>query len=585
MTRQEKIAEGAAYWAAYYRSNVIDFCRDYLHLELHLFQKILITMMMYSTVFVWVASRGLGKSFLSAIYCCVRAILYPGSKIVIASGTRAQAINVLEKILYELRPMSFELAAEIDDKETQINGTNARLIFRNSSTIKVVTASDSARSNRANVLLLDEFRLIRKDVVDTVLRKFLTQKRTPRYAELTKSERLAEYDKEKNLTLYLSSAYFSDSWAYTKCEDTCRQMIGDKSRQFVCGFPYQLGIQEGVIDKDGILDEMAESNFNEIRFSMEYEAFWWGLSDGSFFDFPSISKNRHIKYPMLPNKLAARLGNNAKVKIPIKQNGEKRILSADIALMSSKKHNNDATAIFINQLLPTKAGRYSNNIVYCDAFEGLHTEDQALVIRRLFDEFECDYIVLDCAGVGLGVYDSLARELVDPDSGEIYPPLTSCNDATMAERCTDKSAPKVIWTIKANASLNSDCAVLLREGFKTGKIRLLVSEFEADELMSDIKGFKSLSPAEKVQLQMPYVHTTLLIDELVKLRHDESGGKVKIYERSGARKDRYSSLSYNYYVSTILESRINRKRNTDDGTGDWFMFRAPSSAKYSTKGW
>ena len=585
MTRQEKIAEGAAYWAAYYRSNVIDFCRDYLHLELHLFQKILITMMMYSTVFVWVASRGLGKSFLSAIYCCVRAILYPGSKIVIASGTRGQAINVLEKIIFELKPMSLELAAEIDDKETQINNTNARIVFRNSSTIKVVTASDSARSNRANVLLLDEFRLIRKDVVDTVLRKFLTQKRTPRYAELTKSERMAEYDKEKNLTLYLSSAYFSDSWAYTKCEDTCRQMIGEKSRQFVCGFPYQLGVHEGVIDKDAILDEMAESNFNEIRFSMEYEAFWWGLSDGSFFDFPSISKNRHIQYPMLPAKFAEKLGNNAKVKIPVKQNGEKRILSADIALMSSKKHNNDATAIFINQLLPTKAGRYSNNIVYCDAFEGLHTEDQALVIRKLFDEFECDYIVLDCAGVGLGVYDSLARELVDPDSGEIYPPLTSCNDTTMAERCTDKTAPKVIWTIKANASLNSDCAVLLREGFKTGKIRLLVSEFEAEELMSDIKGFKSLSSTEKVQLQMPYVHTTLLIDELVKLRHDESGGKVKIYERSGARKDRYSSLSYNYYVSTILESRINRKRNTDDGTGDWFMFRAPSSAKYSTKGW
>ena len=187
--------------------------------------------------------------------------------------------------------------------------------------------------------------------------------------------------------------------------------------------------------------------------------------------------------------------------------------------------------------------------------------------------------------VGIGVFDALARDLVDPDTGEIYPPLTSCNDNTMAERCSDKQAPKVIWTIKANASLNSDCAVLLREGFKSGKIRLLVSEFEAEELLSEIKGFKSLSPAEKMQLQMPYVHTTLLIDELVKLRHDESNGKVKIYERSGERKDRYSSLSYNHYVSTILESRINRKRHTDDGTEDWFMYRAPSSTKLSQRGW
>lgn len=178
------------------------------------------------------------------------------------------------------------------------------------------------------------------------------------------------------------------------------------------------------------------------------------------------------------------------------------------------------------------------------------------------------------------MYDALARELLDPETGEIYPPLTSCNDATMAERCTDKQAPKVIWTIKANASLNSDCAVLLREGFRTGKIRLLVSEFEAEELLGEIKGFKSLSPAEKVQLQMPYVHTTLLIDELVKLRHDESNGKVRIYERSGMRKDRYSSLSYNYYVSTILESRIGRRRHTGDDNGqDWFMYRAPKATQ------
>ena len=301
---------GAAYWAAYYRSNVAQFCKDYLHLELHLFQKILITMMMHSTVFVWIASRGLGKSFLSAIYCCVRAILYPGTKIVIASGRRGQSINVLEKILFELKPMSRELAAEINDKETQINGTTARIVFHNSSTIKVVTASDSSRSNRANVLLLDEYRLIKKDIVDTVLRKFLTQKRTPRYAELTKEERKAEYDKEKNLTLYLSSAFFSDSWAYAKCEDTCRQMLDDTKRQFVCGIPYQLGIQEGVIDQDVILDEMAESSFNEIVFSMEYEALWWGLSDGSFFAWSAMSQFDFIGFsPSAITPMIGRVGS------------------------------------------------------------------------------------------------------------------------------------------------------------------------------------------------------------------------------------------------------------------------------------
>lgn len=264
--------------------------------------------------------------------------------------------------------------------------------------IKVVTASDSARGNRANILLLDEFRLIKKDVVDTVLRKFLTQKRMPRYAELSQAERNAEYAKESNMTMYLSSAYWKDSWAYAKCCDTANVMIRTNRNQFVCGLPYQLSMSEGLLDKDAVIDEMVgDSDFSEIKFSMEYECLFYGSDEDAFFDSDTISKNMRIKYPMLPDRLSAKVSSPL-VRIQHKQNGEKRILSADIALMASKKHNNDASAIFINQLMPTKAGRYMNNIVYTESCEGLRTEQQALMIRKLYEEFECDYIVLDTNG-------------------------------------------------------------------------------------------------------------------------------------------------------------------------------------------
>ena len=165
MTRQERIMSGAAVWCAYYRANPHRFAKDYLHLDLHLFQKILLVMMNVSTTFVFIASRGLGKTFLSAIFCCIRCILYPGTKICIASGTRGQSINVLEKIQTELRPCSPELCNEIDDKQTKINATNAQIVFKNGSFIKVVTASDNARGNRANILLIDEYRMVSKDII------------------------------------------------------------------------------------------------------------------------------------------------------------------------------------------------------------------------------------------------------------------------------------------------------------------------------------------------------------------------------------------------------------------------------------
>ena len=576
MTRHDKIMEGAARYCAYYRANPHRFVADYLHIDLRLFQKILIVMMNISSVFVFIATRGIGKTYLSAIFCVVRCILYPGTKICIASGTRGQSINVLEKILLELKPNSRELAQEIDEKQSTINGTNAQIVFKNGSYIKVVTASDTSRGNRANILLLDEFRMIPKDVIDTILRKFLTQHRMPTYSNLTKEERKEQYKSEKNMTMYLSSAYWADHWSFTKCKDTFKSMLDDTRHQFVCGLPYQLSIKEGLLYADNVIDEMSESDFNEVKFSMEYEALFYGSADGSFFDFNSISKNRRIKYPMYPDKLAAKLGNSQHCRISPKQNGEIRILSADIALMSSRRNNNDARAIFINQMLPVKGRRYINNIVYCDTDEGLRTEDQAIKIRSLYEEFACDYIVLDTNGVGLGVYDCLARDMVDPESGLIYPALSCINDKTMAERCTVAGADKVIWSIKASAQMNSDCAFLLREGFRSGKIRLLVSEFDADVLLSEIRGYNSLSQSDKISLQLPYIHTTLLIDELVNLRHEESGGKIKIHEKSGMRKDRYSSLSYNYYISTQIEAKMSKRNALNNDEAHFYIIKAPN---------
>lgn len=181
--------------------------------------------------------------------------------------------------------------------------------------------------------------------------------------------------------------------------------------------------------------------------------------------------------------------------------------------------------------------------------------------------------------IGLGVYDCLASNMVDAETGEIYPALSCMNDAAMAERCVVPGADKVVWSIKASAQFNSDCAFLLREGFKSGRIRLLLNEYDAEGALAEIPGYKELSQQGKLRLQMPYIHTTLLIDELVKLRHEENNGKVKVFERAGARKDRYSSLSYNYYVSTMI-ARKSAKRQTAETDKIEFVYRAPKVSQF-----
>lgn len=57
--KYDNLMEGVAIWTAFYRANPQRFAADFLNIQLGLFQKILLYVMNMSTVFNWIASRGL----------------------------------------------------------------------------------------------------------------------------------------------------------------------------------------------------------------------------------------------------------------------------------------------------------------------------------------------------------------------------------------------------------------------------------------------------------------------------------------------------------------------------------------------
>lgn len=185
--------------------------------------------------------------------------------------------------------------------------------------------------------------------------------------------------------------------------------------------------------------------------------------------------------------------------------------------------------------------------------------------------------------VGLGVADALIRDITDPETGEIYPALSCCNNDEWAARCADPTAEKALWVINASDKFNSDCAVLLREGFRAGRIKLLNNEYDGELALATLKGYSSLTVEEKLELQLPYINTTLLINELIKLQHDETSNNIKITNRSGVRKDRYSSLSYGYWVAIQLESKLKKQNNSIGANDEVFTFRAPKNYKDRSK--
>ena len=96
-TRYDQVLEGMAIWGSYYRENIDVFVKEYLNITyLKWYQYAVLCLMNANVIFLWIASRGMGKTFITAIFSCVRCILYPGSKVVLTSGTRGQALQILD---------------------------------------------------------------------------------------------------------------------------------------------------------------------------------------------------------------------------------------------------------------------------------------------------------------------------------------------------------------------------------------------------------------------------------------------------------------------------------------------------------
>ena len=556
--KSERLMDGIAYWAAFYRKNAHRFVKDFLNIKLKQYQKILIYMMMVSTNFLYIASRGSGKTWLTSLYCVIRCILYPGTKICVASGVKSQAIEVITKIdtdfLKNYGWGSQNLRNEIEYISTSVN--NARVDFKNGSWITVVTSNDNARHNRANIVVVDEFRMVDLNVINTVLRKFLTTSRMPGYLNKPEYAHL----QERNSEIYMSSAFYQSHWSFEKTKTYFANMLDDKRRYFCCSLPYQLAIKEGLLSREAVEDEMSENDFDPIAFSMEMGAEFYGDSEGAFFRYDDIYKCRKIKTPYYPIDFYDIRGIN----VPELGIGERRILSVDVALMASKKHNNDAAAITINVALPNGDTSYISNIVYVETFEGLTTDELGLTIMRYFYHYQCTDLALDSSGNGLGVYDVIIKENYDPQLGITYDALCACNDDNMASRCKVKNARKCVWCIKASADFNSNAATSLRAGFKNGNINLLVSEFDADEIIKKTKGYTKMNPKEQAVLNLPYVQTSLLINEMINLEHEINNNKVKLKERSGMRKDRFSSLEYSYWVVQELSLKLRPKQSSNE---------------------
>ena len=566
--KRERLDEGIKIWVSFYRQNIHRFAIDYLGIQLKPFQVVLLYMIERNLKSCLITSRGLGKSWLIALYCCCRAILYPGQKIIVSCETKEQSRNLIrEKIVNELMNMSPNLRKEINPREIKIGTNESYVKFKNGSTITAINASENTRGKRAHILVVDEYVQIKNgfDTLTKILQPFLQVVRQPKYLQNPKYAHLQEENKQ----IYASSAWYADHWSYDLYKDYVEKMlIGESS--FVCNLPYNVALKYGLMTQTRLDEIMNDPNLSEEAFLMEYSAMFYDLGDGAYIKPSDIINNRTIVKPWYPPTDIEYIAEKGKRNIPWKEDRtskqELRVLGCDIALAQGDK--NDNTVIHYSVSIP-KGDKYITEVKYSEAINGGTAKAIALRLKQLYFDGDCDYIVMDIAGLGLAVLDALGEYTFDTERDIKYPPMCCFNKEDKKERCGYREAIPCIYGIVANEEINNAIAVTLKASLNNHTLKFLVNEFEGEDWLNENKNFQMLETSEKVRLMYPYVQTTLTQMEIIKLQTEITRKGIKLVEFGSNRKDRYSALAYMNLFIREKENELKKPKNRGNFIDLW----------------
>lgn len=549
-------------WSTFFKRNLHRFVIDYLKISLYEYQAIAIYMMGISNLICIIASRNDAKSFIVAVYAVARCLLYKGTKFRIGAATEKQAkLIVSEKIIDELCDWSPILKKEIEDYSTR--NSDIFVKFRNGSKITVFVANENARGLRSNAICREETRQIKKKVEDSVISPFQTP-RKPKYMFKPeyKDNKLL---KEQPVDIYISSSWYDDgNWMWDISNQALDAMKKHKNG-LMLAFDESIAIKHELKTIEQLIKEKKKQD--PATWKIEFLNLKLRDSVSSYFTYKMLINRQVSKQLFYPrNTIDFKSGKKNKYTIP-KLDNEIRVVSNDIAFVSGNQNDNSVYSCIRgipeiityeneNNSIEIKQG-YRRQYPYMESNQIGDTTLQAVRIRQLYEDFNGDYIVVDTRNGGLQVLYALQKVLYDEERGVEYSPLKCMNNKDYAKACQDENAKECIFAINATQQLNSDIAIAFRKNLMENKIDLLVNNSTAKEsVLSKCKEYTESQDDElKIQMEMPFLQTQLMVNECAELQYEKmpQTGMIKIYEQGTKRKDRYTSCSYGSYFIDQLE--------------------------------
>ena len=409
-------------------------------------------------------------------------------------------------------------------------------------------------------MIIDEFRLVKKEDVDEILVPTMIQRPVP-YLTNPKSPYIKDKEllQEEPRQLYLSSAFWKSHWMW----DTIRLAVKDTyiGKGIIFSTDYFTTIHHNIKTKAQMIQ--AKKNSNEMGWLMEYCNIMIGGAEDQYYSYDLVNHAQVLKKPFYPRTTeeyfdTTEMRKNKRVKtktwfgdIPVKK-GELRIVTCDIALSDDTKNIKNDYSVFkcIRALLDKD--KYERQEVYIESCQGVPLEQQAIRMRQLMEDFEANYLVIDARTFGITIFDELGKVLYDQERDIEYEPIKCMNDEHYSSRCKNTEASPVVYAFVGNPDRNDEMHKAMKSALMGNKYKMLIPHTQCkDAYLDNKKEYKLASFEDKGRYEQPYIRSDMTLHEMINLSKEFVGGnKIKLVEPSKGTKDSYiASAMGNYFIS------------------------------------
>ncbi len=502
-------------------------------------------MMRYTKIYI-TAARATAKTFLAILGKLIQCILIPNHVGSIVAPNKTQAAKIFKQKIDEVFRLFPLLEREV--KKYNAGKDYIYLEFRNKSQLSIVGALDSDRGIRTHATFLDEVRDIDGDMVREVILPQMNVSRRQANGLVNPHEKI------NTQVVYATSAGSKSSFAYEQLLDVFETSIINPQGALCFGLDYRIPVMHGLIDRNYVNDLKLSPSYTEATFAAEYGSLWQGGSEDSWFDFEKLERKRIIKNPEWRKKY-----DDPNVFY---------LIGVDVGRISDQTV---ATIFRVN----IRGNRFYSTMVniFVLGTRGSHKtfDEQSIQIKRLIRDFEPREVIVDTNGLGIGLADILIKPQID-EKGEAYPAYGFHNDKVYA-KIQPKDAPQILYSMKANATLNSEIHGNAYTRISSGLINFLISEQEARSLLLGTKKGQRMSYENRTKRLMPHEMTTKLFQEMSNLRIKKTGLNITL-EQINTRfpKDKYSSFAYAQWRIKELEDQYSLKNRNQSRQNRQLIF-------------